>query len=133
MKYQLKDRELQAKIEAIYLYFGELLSKSVRNGYTTTSMIILPCEGIEITLNISNSAIEEVHEFDPKAWNVWPEVLPPKKGYYRVEYVEDNFAKKAAWMWDGRGWQIKPGAYFLLDSANEEGLQFKPWDDEEEE
>lgn len=133
MKYQLKNKELQAKLEAIYPKFGVALSSFFGNQKDKTCITFLLGQGIDVTLFIRNSAIEEVHEFDPTKWNVWPDVLPPKTGYYRVEFKDSYSTKKAAWMWDGLGWQIQPGAYFLLDSANKEGIRFKPWDDEEEE
>lgn len=129
MKYRLKNKELQAKLEAIDPDFSVVMSYSCGNGGSDAYVILLPSKGVEMTIKISKSALEEAHTFDPKAWNKWPEVLPPKRGYYRVEYEKNNLTKKAAWMWDGLGWKIRPGTYFLLDSANKEGIRFKPWDD----
>lgn len=130
MKYQLKNRELQAKIEAIDPEFGERLSLRFGRWEGDKYALLLPCEGVAITLKISDSAIEEEPEYDPSKWNKWPEVLPPKNGFYRVEYKEDNLTKKAAWMWDGLVWNIKPGIFFILGSASNE-VRFKPWDDQE--
>lgn len=130
MKCRLKNKELQAKLEAIDSKFGERLSLYFDSCDGETSFSLLGDSEDEFSLTIYNSAIEEVHEYDPKAWNKWPEVLPPKRVYYRVEYKEDNLTKKAAWMWNGLCWQVKPDTYLLLlDCANKEGIRFKPWDD----
>lgn len=134
MKYRLKNKELQAKLEAIDPDFSVVMSYSCGNGGSDAYVILLPSKGVEMTIKISKSALEEAHTFDPKAWNKWPEAQPPKRGYYRVEYKEDNLTKKAAWMWNGLCWQVNnPGTYLLLlDIANKGGIRFKPWDDEEE-
>lgn len=125
MKYQLKDRELHAKIEAIYPYFGVLLSRSVRNGDTTTSMIILPNQGIEITLKISNSAIEKV----PEKWTKWPYENPTVDGYYQVEYKHNLQAVKDVWVWLDGSWVRDCSNFPSAWKPDFQDVRFKPWDD----
>lgn len=128
MKYRLKNKELQDKLEAIDPEFGERLSFYSGRWDNDKFALLLPCEGVAITLKISSSAVAEVPEFDPSKWNIWPDVLPPKTGYYRAEYKDGSFTKKAAVMWDGYKWILKPGVYFIIGGPNNK-LRFKPWDD----
>lgn len=57
MKYRLKDKELQAKLEAIEPEFGEMLSGYFGNRSDKTCLALYLCNGIDMTLFIRNSAI----------------------------------------------------------------------------
>lgn len=132
MKYRLKDRELQAKLEAIEPEFSVVMSYSCGNGGSDAYVILLPSKGVEMTIKISKSALEEAHEFDPKAWNKWPEVLPPEDVKMRVEYLDNTgehytsgrFAVingDGSWSFDGRSFTEQ--RYYKF--------RFRPWEDPE--
>ncbi len=41
-----------------------------------------------VFLAIDKKEIEQVREFDPKGWNHFPEVEPPRDGWYLVQWKE---------------------------------------------
>ncbi|WP_418954638.1 hypothetical protein [Sutterella wadsworthensis] len=132
MKYRLKDKELQAKLEAIYPDFGEALSCFYGNQKDNTCITFLLDQGIEVKLFFRNSVIEEVPEYDPKAWNKWPEVQPPKRGFYRVEIMDpDFFLYHYVMLWKNDVWHHAEGRMDRLNLDDGQEVRFKPWDDEE--
>ena len=69
--------------------------------------------------------VEEVVEYDPKVWNEYSKVKPPKKGYYRVELRNDSgeVELRSVEYWD----KTFEASYLSPKPLN---LFFKPWDDE---
>lgn len=79
---------------------------------------------------------KEVVKYDPKLWNEYSKVKPPKKGWYRVQYKHAHCTggtgQKSAWyhlgteahrnnFWTTEYWEHK----------DHSEVMFKPWDDEE--
>lgn len=132
MKYRLKNRELQAKLEAIEPKFGEVLSGYFGNRSDKTCIALYLCNGIDMTLFIRNSAIEEVPEDDHKEWTKWPYEEPTVDGYYRVEYKHNLQVVKDVWVWLDGSWVRDFSNFPSAWKPDFQDVRFKPWDDEEE-
>lgn len=135
MKYILKDRELQAKLDEIS--GGDFTKKLETEGQREYNAL-LRREVVRVyfgefdPLASKFSALfeldemEEVPSYDPHAWNDLSDVRPPELGIYRVEVFENADDSepefKRAGYWDGRRFHIeKYGAR----------VRFRPWEDEE--
>lgn len=82
--------------------------------------------GYACELYVATSDVEEIIEYDPRKWNPYPQVTPPKDDYYRVQMTLPNFEVKRfmlEWL-DGK-WRVN----HLYEHRE---LLFKPWDDEED-
>ena len=173
MKYRLKDRELQKKLDDISN--GDF-SKSL--DISTQRLIdVYHQDGLDFNLDtdrvfveFGNSVkvctqqkqfracfepgtIEARKEYNPKAWNRWPEVKPPNNVLMRIQSSAGDFMcaiwmdrdsvseKEKEWIndtYDGM-WYAAPNGKIdelykeqWLDGTDSEIL-FRPWDEEEEE
>lgn len=136
MKYRLKDRALQKKLDDIS--DGDF-SRCLNDFFKNCNIKILPFTAIcfgqivaedgtffhRFTARVLEDEIEEVPEYDPRAWNKFPEVTPPKEQDMRVEVGEG--CGYMAW-WDGFNWRTGNHHY---EKANflENVKRFRPWDD----
>lgn len=90
--------------------------------------------GCTCALYVATSDVEEVVEYDPKVWNEYPKVTPPKEGWYRVEHDYQDEVIHRAMYWDGEYWLDQEMVFkrqtggIMLEKGNP---RFKPWDDEE--
>lgn len=99
MKYRLKDRELQRKLDEAT--DGEFSRRLQTDRERMGRMILIGCMGMiedrrrhnptkhqRMTLCFAPDEIEEVAEYDPHGWNDFPEVEPPEGVWMRVEWRE---------------------------------------------
>lgn len=97
MKYQyrFKDKSLEQALNVIY--GEEFVEDEVNRQMTnTTSYIYFDLDYSSTT--ISKGEIAEINEYNPDAWNPFPEVNPPECGEYLVtfkdedaDYVQQNY------------------------------------------
>lgn len=88
--------------------------------------------GYTCELYVATSDIEEVIEYDSKVWNPFPQVQPPKKGWYRIESKDwHGVDYKQAFYWDGGVWRYEPYGGSISETLTPI-IKFKPWDDEED-
>lgn len=68
---------------------------------------------------------KEVVKYDPKVWNEYPKVIPPKEGWYRVQYEVEciGYVRRVVY-WNGKEWETHHS--FVERFA----FGFKPWDDD---
>lgn len=134
MKYRLKNKELQRKLDEIS---GNDFSKNLNNEARRKFVGILGREIIQVyfgdfdafanrfSVVFELDEVEEIREYDPRAWNKFPEVTPPKEQDMRVEVGEG--CGYMAW-WDGFNWRTGnhhyEKAYFL-----ENVKRFRTWDE----
>ena len=98
MKYRIKDHELQRKLDEAT--DGEFSRRLQNDRERMDGMILIGCMGMiedrrrhnhtklqRMTLCFATDEIEEVAEYDPHAWNKYPEVEPPKDVWMRCENV----------------------------------------------
>ena len=99
MRYRLKDRELQRKLDEAT--DGEFSRRLQNDRERMDGMILIGCMGMiedrrrhnhtklqRMTLCFAPDEIEEVAEYDPHGWNDFPEVEPPEGVWMRVEWRE---------------------------------------------
>lgn len=93
-RYRLKDRELQKQLDAIS---GGDFSKRLQDpaksekGFSVAYGDFPEINGLRHLSLFLAEEIEEVPEYDPNAWNVWPDTEPPCDVLLRIEcYYEDD-------------------------------------------
>lgn len=82
----------------------------------------------------SDESIDD-RTYSPKAWNKWPEVIPPNSTqYFRAEFdVQidgERVTRGERWMWEASRcrWVDDTGAEVCTDEL--ENVRFRPWDDD---
>lgn len=94
MKYRLKDRELQRKLDEISDGdFSARLHKErelIKDSFQKEPRlhVLWFGEGSQFSAALYADMLEEVQEYDPHAWNSFPEVEPPEGVWMRVEWRE---------------------------------------------
>lgn len=138
MKYRLKDRELQEKLDEISK--GDLsdalevcsaaVAFALKRGKSTTIWFgVHP----QLSLEIASDMLEEVREYDPHGWNDFPEVEPPEGVLMRVECRDGRKAcAKYRLFIEGGSWcDVNGGAW--PEAYSQSVARFRPWDQEDEE
>lgn len=145
-KYRIKDEAIEKavrelfKTEEIYQsvlndtcdkHFRDYFRGIVIEGNSTQTKM-----GFRFSIGIAKMLIEEVVEYDPKKWNEYPKVTPPKEGWYRVEHDYQDEVIHRAMYWDGENWLDqemvfkRQTGWIKIEKGNP---RFKPWDDEGDE
>lgn len=147
MKYRLKDRVLQKKLDEAT--DGEFSRRLQNDRERMDGMILIGCMGMiedrrrhnhtklqRMTLCFATDEIEEVQEYDPHAWNKYPEVEPPKDVWMRCENVYgseperlERFAARYTSQYEDGEWV---DAWFS-NGLRRDVTSFRPWDDPEDE
>lgn len=137
IRYKLKDRELQAAYEKCLKDFDHHLQIACEGFDDEEETVVLhhlckmtdkPLIAWELT--ISKKEIEPVEEYDPHAWNNYPEVTPPVGILMRAEghYRYGGIFKGAA-AWDNGVWlPLEP----MTEPEDIMIDRFQPWDEDEE-
>lgn len=89
-KYRLKDQELQKKLDGLTkgAFSKWLLEQADINGFGDgTTYGVKLGEAIELGVLVRPEAVEAILEYNPNAWNSFPEVMPPEDVLMRVETV----------------------------------------------
>lgn len=136
MKYRLKDRELQKKLDEISK--GDLsdalevcsaaVASALKRGKPTTIWFgVQP----QLSLEITSDMLEEVQEYDPHAWNKYPEVEPPEGVLMRVECRDGRKAcAKYRLFIEGGSWcDVNGGAW--PEAYSQSVARFRSWDEED--
>ena len=139
MKYRLKDRELQEKLDAIS---GGDFSKRLQDpaksekGFAVAYGDFPEINGLRHLSLFLADEIEEVPEYDPNAWNEWPLVTPPEKVLLRAEILTERYDQngpepkggrpryRGCAKFDGHYWDFRDMAHL---SAGET-VRFRPWE-----
>ena len=73
--------------------------------------------------------IEKIVDYDPHAWNNYPEVTPPYDVMMRIKmkngYLRAGYLKKLR---DGDTW-VNPNGVLMWNAENAEVELFRPWED----
>ena len=137
MKYRLKDRGLQKKLDEISK--GDLsdalevcsatVASALKRGKPTTIWF-----GVQpkLSLEITSDMLEAVKEYDPHGWNDFPEVEPPEGVLMRVECRDGRKAcAKYRLFIEGGSWcDVNGGAW--PEAYSQSVARFRPWDEEDE-
>lgn len=137
MKYRLKDRELQKKLDEISQ--GDLsdalevcsaaVASALKRGKST---IIWFGVQPKLSLEITSDMLEAVKEYDPHGWNDFPEVEPPEGVLMRVECHDGRKAcAKYRLFIEGGSWcDVNGGAW--PEAYSQSVARFRPWDEDDE-
>lgn len=134
MKYRLKDRGLQKKLDEISNgdFSRELASNKKRifaelNFLKQMTLWFRKSEGPFHALVITPGMVEEVCEYDPNKWNRFPEVEPPEGVWMRCETDVNAIEHKIRHIakFDGREWRDYLSKQVVVH-------RFRPWDEDDE-
>ena len=137
MKYRLKDRELQKKLDEIsngdFSRQVELNNSRLGPELEFKKQIVLWFGSVPLyALEITPDMLEEVREYDPHKWNNFPEVEPPEDVWMRVERCVDgrtyHFAARYVPVGDSEDYEWLSEANLSIDVD-----RFRQWDDPEDE
>ena len=118
----------------------EILEKIYQYHEIDAGSINIPAEvtrnNVEFVLFPEDQYFVEIPEYNPNNWNNYPEVTPPKPGYYRVESNRNNpyvaykvkAHRKECWIWTGTHWEWVNAPGRVVNTACHENIKFKPWD-----
>lgn len=125
MTWHLKDRELEKKLIAIDPDFVGNLQKSVKYHEGETTIAVGFGDGLgglsRFVAEFRWGELEEVPEYNPRAWNDYQKVTPPEGVWMRVETTRKVGAKA---MFKNGYWVEPDGHYFVTG-----GGRFRPWED----
>lgn len=129
MKYRIKNEKLAELVYAVFdeedvqrmiecqIYDGLnniAFSSSERSDYYTK--LRPECEYLKnigcgyVSIFIEKKEIEQIPEYNPNGWNKYPEVEPPREGWYLVSWVTDGKPAFYIFFWD-KGSPWKGGGY----------------------
>ena len=141
MTWHLKDRELEKKLIEIAPDFVESLNESLKLGEyeensRTYEILFGPYEGCyKFEMHVFDEELEEVPEYNPKAWNEYPAVKPPEGEMMRVEYfslILRKLGRTCAIFCNGQ-WFVEidgePDTEFPLEETMIKVKRFRPWED----
>ena len=143
MSWHLKDRELEKKLIEICPNFLECIEFAIQTKEKDADYIYVEFdrERVNVTLGFNylyfwDDELEEVHEYNPKAWNEYPKVKPVEPGIYRLE-VKRNAAgvtRCYAAVFDfssHKNWYIY-GQGCLIDTSVLDGgyVRYRPWSED---
>ena len=142
MKYRLKDRELQRKLDEISDGdFSARLHKErelIKDSFQKEPRlhVLWFGEGSQFSAALYADMLEEVREYDPTKWNNYPEVEPPEGVWMRCENVYgseperlERFAARYTSQYEDGEWV---DAWFS-NGLRRDVTSFRPWDEEDDE
>lgn len=125
MKYRLKDRELQRKLDEISNgAFSTQLERESHLISKRRSAYVIWFGKPTMALTITVGMREEVHEYNPHEWNDFPEVEPPEGVWMRCETDVNAIEHKIRHVakFDGREWRDYLSKQVVVH-------RFRLWDD----
>ena len=140
MRYRLKDHELQRKLDEIS--DGSISSRLAdvsgaipnlfRESITTR---IYFGDKYQFSLQTTQDMLEEVREYDPRAWNDYSKVNPPEGVLMRVECHDGSKACAQLRFFEREGFCRPEGLWCDIDGTpwpiadSDAVVRFRPWDD----
>lgn len=131
-KYRIKHESVEKAVRGLFKTqeaYEEALNNScrIKVPYAEDRLICVhghvSVTGSYCDVHVAVSNIEEVVEYDPKVWNDYSKVKPPKDDCYRVQMTLPDFEVRRFMLeWRDGKWRVD-----YLPEHQE--LLFKPWDD----
>ena len=137
MTWHLKDRELEKKLTELCSDFLETLSYSVYSKRDDENYIFVSFDRDKSGNSLGSNnlwfwmdELEEVPEYNPKAWNEFPKVKPPYNVMMRVEtYTGQGYKLFYAHFKDGDSWS-DPNHLLMSEAFKESVTRFRPWSED---
>ena len=129
MTWHLKDKRIEDFLnERSKKAFTEMLNTALKNRSFREVQFNEPLT-FNVQFSIDLDEIEDLPEYNSKAWNYYPEVMPPECVMMRVEFV-DGVGLKAYYCTNYEGeayWYSATGQ--LLPKENQNPDRFRPWNE----
>ena len=130
MRFRLKDRELQKKLDEISN--GGLSRMLGRLPYYTTQSsepdFLHFSKNPHLMLEVTSDMLESLREYNPHGWNSFPEVEPPEGVLMRVECNQ----MKTCLVFENGKWRYQSGESFENYEFAFPVKRFRPWDEDDE-
>lgn len=130
MRFRLKDRELQKKLDEISN--GGLSRMLGRLPYYTTQSsepdFLHFSKNPHLMLEVTSDMLESLREYNPHGWNSFPEVEPPEGVLMRVECNQ----MKTCLVFENGKWRYPSGGSFENYEFAFPVKRFRPWDEDDE-
>ena len=130
MRFRLKDRELQKKLDEISN--GGLSRMLGRLPYYTTQSsepdFLHFSKNPHLMLEVTSDRLESLREYNPHGWNSFPEVEPPEGVLMRVECNQ----MKTCLVFENGKWRYPSGESFENYEFAFPVKRFRPWDEDDE-
>ncbi len=130
MRFRLKDRELQKKLDEISN--GGLSRMLGRLPYYTTQSsepdFLHFSKNPHLMLEVTSDMLESLREYNPHGWNSFPEVEPPEGVLMRVECNQ----MKTCLVFENGKWRYPSGESFENYEFAFTVKRFRPWDVDDE-
>lgn len=131
MKYRIKNPEVEKAIRHLYkanfpfdglTAYERIPESKVIRFYVNEKSSVSDCN---LIFELHESLVEEIVEYDSKVWNPYPQVQPPKEGWYRIQYEVDcvGYVRHVVY-WNGKEWET------YCSFVEKYAFSFKPWDDD---
>lgn len=134
MEYRFKSPEIETAVKAfckVYKVEQEELDDAVSKALTFDfhCFYLVGNDDEETVLSFPVNCVEQVAEYNPKAWNNFPEATPPEGVFMRVETIKGfRYCAK----FDGKDWISPVFNGGTTHNFSVYGVvHFRPWDDEE--
>ena len=127
-RYELKDKDKQAKYLAVFPDFLTALTNAINHRDPDARWIRVQSGEYEYSVNVYPEEVETFAEYDPHAWNSYPEVTPPEGVWMRCGGHDHSTGVwlRAALVFDGKNWKDTRGDTYWLGTVE----RFRPWDEE---
>lgn len=142
MAWHLKDRELESKLIAIDPNFVKTLTDTVEEKLANNVVNDDSVAVVELTYNgvylgmvsVFTNRLEEVPEYNPKAWNNYPEVMPPYSAVYQLKVCVKEGCPinyyAAFYDFEDKTWRVHDSGRQIDTKVSEDGfVVFRPWKD----
>ena len=130
MRFRLKDRELQKKLDEISN--GGLSRMLGRLPYYTTQSsepdFLHFSKNPHLMLEVTSDMLESLREYNPHGWNSFPEVEPPEGVLMRVECNQ----MKTCLVFENGKWRYPSGESFENYEFAFPVKRFRQWDEDDE-
>ena len=140
-KYRIKNSDVERIVKSMFITEGAYQSvleyackDFVEGGFfdcvTLEADKHQSATGSHFSISVLKKDIEKIFVYDPKVWNPYPQVLPPKRGSYRIEERNGCCVERYERFWNGECFSWRKDGYNVT-CIPEDGstIFFKPWDD----
>ena len=138
MTWHLKDRELENKLEEFTGgNFVNSLNQVIESDGIDSEFVVwvgfgrklLGDDDSDNCLLFRTDELEEVSEYNPKAWNEYPAVKPPEGVLMRVEFIFDGILRRNCSTFEKGAWRITKSDDPSYDITLDGVTRFRPWED----